>query len=237
MQNPKNPDTALQHEVQNILNGEDQEETLVRKQKALDHELIQMQYCLLKIFDYCSSEIFKNEELSNSIDELAYESQRLLAHEHNWVRCNAAKIISHIIAGLDGSLIGRRLSQIFSENDETKRINLDFIYLNPEYDIKSLVLDLCAQIIPGETAQPMIDEIVKIFLYIATMLRDVPFKVKSELVEPQEDHKESVTKINLNWLMKNIRFLINKEVAKAPHSTSIVSYPYIHIHIFFLNFL
>lgn len=198
------------------------------KQKALDHELIQMQYCLLKIFDYCSAELFKTEELSNLIDELAYESQRLLAHEHNWVRCNAAKIISHIIGSFDFPLIGRKLAQIHSEEDEAKKIKLDFIYLNPEYDIKSLVLDLCAQMIPGDTAQPMIDEIVKIFLYIATMLRDVPFKVKKERdeeeeEEPQEDHKESLTKINLNWLLKNIRFLINKEVAKAPHSTSIVS--------------
>ncbi|GBP09425.1 hypothetical protein EVAR_72079_1 [Eumeta japonica] len=74
--------------------------------------------------------------------------------------------------------------------------------------------------IPGETAQIMIDEIVKIFLYIATMLKDVPFKVKRELEqEDDEDNKESLTKINLNWLMKNIRFLINKEVSKAPHYT------------------
>ncbi|XP_037815969.1 small subunit processome component 20 homolog [Lucilia sericata] len=216
----------LENEVQNILhNDEEQNEAaLLLKQKALDHELIQMQYCLLKIFDYCSEELFKNDEISNLIDELAYESQRLLAHEHNWVRCNAAKIISHIISGFDLPLIGRKLAQIVSEEDEKKRIKMDFIYLNPEYDIKSLVLDLCAQMIPGDTAQPMIDEIVKIFLYVATMLREVPFKVKreveQEVEEVQEDNKESLTKINLNWLMKNIRFLINKEVAKAPHSTS-----------------
>ncbi|XP_065367264.1 small subunit processome component 20 homolog [Calliphora vicina] len=222
---PKNPRINLQHEVQSILHAdvEQDEEILAHIQKALDHEIIQMQYCLLKIFDYCSAELFKNEELSNMMDELAYESQRLLAHEHNWVRCNAAKIISHILSGLDFPLIGRKLSQIVSEEDEAQRIKMDFIYLNPEYDIKSLVLDLCAQMMPGNTAQPMIDEMVKIFLYIATMLRDVPFKVKREVEdeeEPQEDHKESLTKINLNWLMKNIRFLINKEVAKAPHSTS-----------------
>lgn len=187
-----------------------------------------MQYCLLKVFDYCSAELFKNEELSNTIDELAYESQRMLAHEHNWVRCNAAKILSQILSSYDFALIGRKLCQIQSAEDEAKRIKMDFIYLNPEYDIKSLVLDLCAQMIPEETAQIMIDEMVKIFLFIATMLRDVPFKLKRETdAEPeeeiQEDSKESLTKINLNWLVKNIRFLINKEVAKASHSTAIVS--------------
>lgn len=241
LQAAKNSNKSLEHKVNTILQGEqEQEEVLARKQRALDHELIQMQYCLLKIFDYNSIELFNNEELGDAIDELAYESQRLLAHEHNWVRCNAAKILSCIISGFDFGRIGRKLSQIYSAEDDAKSINLDFIYLNPEYDIKSLVLDLCAQMIPGETAQSMIDEIVKIFLYIANMLRDVPFKVKREVEHEEElydDNKESLTKINLNWLMRNIRFLINKEVSKAPHCTTMVILEFLYSFLSNSNFV
>uniref|UniRef100_A0A1I8QDT5 Uncharacterized protein n=1 Tax=Stomoxys calcitrans TaxID=35570 RepID=A0A1I8QDT5_STOCA len=210
----------------NIVLADEQvlEKDLERKQRSLDHEIIQVQYCILKIFEYCSSELFKNSELANSVDELAYQSQRLLAHEHNWVRCNSAKIITHILSSYDFVYIGRKLSHIEIDETTASSIKLDFIYLNPEYDIKSLVLDLCAQMIPGETSQPMIDEIVKIFLYVATMLKDVPFAVETKSKVDDESpalETDSFTNINLSWLMKNIRFLINKEVVKASHSTAV----------------
>ncbi|XP_061393934.1 small subunit processome component 20 homolog, partial [Musca vetustissima] len=218
---------ALEKEVNEVLHDEgfqEEEEEMERKQRSLDHELIQVQYCLLKIFEYCSSELLKTNELTNTVDELAYESQRLLAHDHNWVRCNAAKIIGHILSQYDFDYIGRKLSQTDVEEDSAKKsISLDFIYLNPQYDIKSLILDLCAQMMPGETSQLMIDEIVKIFLYVATMLKDVPFSVKRQNESDdanEEDSKESVAKINLYWLLRQIRFLINKEVVKASHSTN-----------------
>lgn len=218
---------VLEREVNNVLQDEQaQEEELQRKQRSFDHELIQIQYCLLKIFEFCSSELMNNSELMNIVDELAYESQRLLAHEHNWVRCNAAKIITHILSGYDFAYIGQKLSQIEINDNVANSIKFDYIYLNPEYDIKALILDLCAQMIPAETPQPMIDEIVKIFLYVATMLKDVPFTVNGESIEEDEkqnDSKDSLTKINLNWLLRNIRFLINKEVVKAPHCTSMVN--------------
>lgn len=232
---------VLEREVNNVLQDEQaQEEELQRKQRSLDHELIQIQYCLLKIFEFCSSELMNNSELMNTVDELAYESQRLLAHEHNWVRCNAAKIITHILSGYDFAYIGQKLSQIEINDSVANSIKFDYIYLNPEYDIKALILDLCAQMIPAETSQPMIDELVKIFLYVATMLKDVPFTVNGESIEEDEklnDSKDSLTKINLNWLLRNIRFLINKEVVKAPHCTSMVNIyiPQIFLHILFFS--
>uniref|UniRef100_A0A1B0FCE8 Uncharacterized protein n=1 Tax=Glossina morsitans morsitans TaxID=37546 RepID=A0A1B0FCE8_GLOMM len=214
-----------EYEMENLLNDEEREEEIAAlQQKVLDHELIQMQYCILKMFDYCSTEMFSNEELCRLIDELAYESQRLLNHEHIWVRCNAAKILTQILSTYDYTLISRKLQQLSNEQNISNDCRLDFIYLNPEYDIKSLVLDLCAQVIPGDTCENMLDEIVKILLYIATMLKDVPFILKKEVQENngRDDDDENVrTKINLNWLLRNIRYLINKEVTRAPHSITV----------------
>ncbi|XP_052840785.1 LOW QUALITY PROTEIN: small subunit processome component 20 homolog [Drosophila gunungcola] len=204
-----------------LLGGLDNESRLEQQQRKVDHQVIQLQYCLLKIFEHCGECVVSNPELCDTIDELAYGCQRLLGHEHNWVRCNAAKLLTHILAHYDYTYVGQQLSGI--KREEGAEQSLYFIYAQPAEDIKSLVLDLCAQVTPGETAQEMVDELSKILLYIGHMLRDVPFSLKQEkdADEGEGEEREPVNKINLNWLLRNIRFLINKEVAKAPHDTSI----------------
>ncbi|XP_017079026.1 small subunit processome component 20 homolog [Drosophila eugracilis] len=198
-----------------LLGEQDNESRLERHQRRADHQLIQLQYCLLKIFEHCGETLLSNPELSDTIDELAYGSQRLLGHDHNWVRCNAAKILTHILAHFDYAYVGQQLSGIKKEEGTEK--TLYFIYAQPADDIKSLVLDLCAQFTPGETVQEMIDELSKILLYVGQMLRDVPFSLKQE---KDAEESDQINKINLKWLLRNIRFLINKELAKAPHDTS-----------------
>ncbi|XP_062128311.1 small subunit processome component 20 homolog [Drosophila sulfurigaster albostrigata] len=204
-----------------LLADMDPEARLEHQQRCIDHQLIQLQYCLLKIFEHCGEVMLSSEEFAPTVDELAYACQRLLAHEHNWVRCNAAKLLTQILAHYDYDYVGQQLVGVKREHKAEAK-SLEFIYAQPAQDLKSLVLDLCAQVTPGETAQEMIDELVKILLYVAHMLRDVPFSIKQE---PDADADQSdlppAGKINLNWLVRNIRFLINKELAKAPHDTSI----------------
>ncbi|KAH8348777.1 hypothetical protein KR084_010993 [Drosophila pseudotakahashii] len=203
-----------------LLDDLDKESRLEQQQRKADHQLIQLQYCLLKIFEHCGESLLSNPELSDTIDELAYGSQRLLGHDHNWVRCNAAKLLTHILAHYDYTYVGQQLSGV--KREEGAEQTLYFIYGQPAEDIKSLVLDLCAQVVPGDTAQEMIDELSKILLYVGHMLRDVPFSLKQEK-NADEEEREPANKINLSWLLRNIRFLINKEVAKAPHATSVRS--------------
>ncbi|TDG50580.1 hypothetical protein AWZ03_002884 [Drosophila navojoa] len=198
---------------------EDPEALLEQQQRNVDHQVIQLQYCLLKIFEHCGETLMRDEELAPTVDELAYASQRLLGHEHNWIRCNAAKLLTQILSHYDYAYVGQRLLGIKCEKAEDAKV-LEFIYGQPAQDLKSLVLDLCAQVIPGETAQEMIDELVKILLFVAHMLRDVPFSIKQE-EDVAKNEQVPAGKINLNWLVRNIRFLINKEVTKAPHDTRI----------------
>ncbi|EDW01413.1 GH20469 [Drosophila grimshawi] len=192
-----------------------------QQQRNIDHQLIQLQYCLLKIFEHCGEAVITDPELASTVDELAYGSQRLLGHEHNWVRCNAAKMLTQILLHYDYAYVGQQLVGVKREQSEDVK-ELEFIYAQPAQDLKSLVLDLCAQVIPGETAQEMIDEIVKLLLFVAHMLRDVPFSIKQEPTDAEQSEQlPPASKINLNWLVRNIRILINKEVSKAPHDTTI----------------
>ncbi|KAH8370516.1 hypothetical protein KR093_003840 [Drosophila rubida] len=204
-----------------VLADMDPEARLEHQQRSIDHQMIQLEYCLLRIFEHCGEALIANVELAPTVDELAYACQRLLAHEHNWVRCNAAKLLTQILAHYDYDYVGQQLVGVKLEHAADAK-PLEFIYAQPAQDLKSLVLDLCAQVTPGETAQEMIDELVKILLYVAHMLRDVPFSIKQEPVaDASQSELPPAGKINLNWLVRNIRFLINKELAKAPHDTSI----------------
>lgn len=210
-----------------MLAGKDTESLIDDQQRNFDHQLIQLQYCLLKIFEHCGELLIDDQELAHTVDELAYASMRLLGHEHNWVRCNAAKMLTQILTHYDYAYVGQKLVGIKREEAGDEKA-LEFIYTHPAQDLKSLVLDLCAQVTPGETAQEMIDELVKLLLYVAHMLRDVPYNIKQEL--DNEKSQPSTGKVNLHWLVRNIRILINRELTKASHDTSIVS---CKIHIFF----
>lgn len=210
-----------------MLAGKDTESLIDDQQRNFDHQLIQLQYCLLKIFEHCGELLIDDQELAHTVDELAYASMRLLGHEHNWVRCNAAKMLTQILAHYDYAYVGQKLVGIKREEAGDEKA-LEFIYTHPAQDLKSLVLDLCAQVTPGETAQEMIDELVKLLVYVAHMLRDVPYNIKQEL--DNEKSQPSTGKVNLHWLVRNIRILINRELTKASHDTSIVS---CKIHNFF----
>ncbi|XP_055858759.1 small subunit processome component 20 homolog [Episyrphus balteatus] len=213
--NGKNGKNGRKFKPPPALTEEEIELIEARKQREIDHELIQMQNCILKILEYCPNVLTK-EEFNLSIDEMAYESQKLLGYEHEWARVNSAKISAIVLSTYDFPLVG----QIITKTAKKAENQRDYIYLNPESDIKSLVLDLCAQVVPGETNPQMMEEIVKVFLFVANMLRDVPFdgvKIKKEEHE-DDDAENDRSKINLAWLVKNMRFLANKELAMASHS-------------------
>uniref|UniRef100_A0A1B0AB85 Uncharacterized protein n=1 Tax=Glossina pallidipes TaxID=7398 RepID=A0A1B0AB85_GLOPL len=99
------------------------------------------------------------------------------------------------------------IGNMMRKDTDSEVSSLYFTCFNPENDIKSLVLDLCAQVIPGDTNENMIDEIVKILLYIATMLKDVPFMLKKEVKGNNgldDDDGNIGMKINLSWLLHEI---------------------------------
>jgi len=186
-----------------------------QKQKAIDHELIQIQNCILKILEYCSEELFNNGDLNSTVDEMAYESQKLLGYEHDWVRLNSIKILSYVFSHIDCDLIGKLLLK----QAEVNETNLTFLHMTPESDLKSLLLDLCAQMIPDQTSESMTEEIMKIFLLAANILKIVPLKnIKKEKEEIVEVNGVDYCSINLNWLVRRMRYIVQAELSKAPHS-------------------
>lgn len=191
-------------------------------QRILDHQTIQLQNTLIKILETYDNVIVQQPQY---IDQLAYESQKLLAHEHNWVRLNALKTLQIIIKHIDPDDI----NNIFA-NGECQPAHLSYIYADPEQALKSLTLDLCAQLIPAQTDSEMASEVTKILLFVANMLKGIrfeqPFEADNQEDEEDVEFTESKFKskrmLNLPWLLRRLRYVIHAEVAKAPQSIILV---------------
>lgn len=207
-----NPDSDDEMEVEQ----KDHDET----QRLLDHQTIQIQNTVLKIIETYDNVISDHAQY---VDELAYKSQRLLAHEHIWVRLNVLKTLQIILQHIDVDEIHRAFV-----NDERSKSDLSFIHSNPEQELKSLTLDLCAQLIPDQTDNEMAQGVTTILLLIANMLKDIPYgdAATTKQDDDQDDEEPETTvrrSINLPWLLRRLRYVVHAEVAKAPQSTVLVS--------------
>ncbi|KAJ6643478.1 Small subunit processome component 20 like [Pseudolycoriella hygida] len=173
-----------------------------QKERSKDHQIIQVTNAILKILEDYQS---KMSDFLEHVDQLAYEAQKLLGYEHVWVRINAAKILGFILSQIDLE----QLKACFSD-ENAQDTELKFLYSNPSTELKSLSLDLCAQLIPDATDEEMADEVIKNLLYVANMIKDIP-------LEKQSADEEQI--INLHWLIRRMRYVIHAEVAKVPHIT------------------
>lgn len=222
----------------------EESETGLWLQKARDHQLIQLLNFTAKLLEK-HPEILRQDAYVGDVDELAYVCQKLLAYEHAWVRFNAAKVIGHILQAIDFESLRTKLANEMSggvdemeedaEGCKTERL---YLYSNPQSEIKSLALDLCAQLRADSADAEMAEEVMKNLLIIAVILRDVPLNVtttavgdgKQEEEEAEEDEGKqqqqlrSATKsLNLIWLIRRVNYIANSEVIHAPHAIVLVS--------------
>lgn len=199
-----------------LVNDNEKEMQEAEKQRSVDHQLIQVQNTLLKMFERHQTAFVKYPQY---VDELAYESQKLLAYEHVWVRLNALRALQLILQLIDCDEMHRLLTEAQHTKDES--IEFDFLYGNPEQEIKALTLDLCAQLLPDETDKEMADAVTANLLFVANMLKDVPFGNTKKDDDRDDDEASECAKdkrkVNLAWLLRRMRYVIHAEVAKAPH--------------------
>lgn len=217
-------------------------------QKARDHQLIQLLNFTARLFEK-HGEMLKQERFTGDVDELAYVSQKLLAYEHAWVRFNACKVIGRILQSIDFELLrdylgeelngrhdaaaggggadGEEEGESGDMQQSTKRL---YLYSNPQSEIKSLVLDLCAQLRPDSADADMAEEVMKNLLIIAVILRDVPLNVVSregeeedEQQQQQQNERTATKSLNLIWLIRRVNYIANSEVIHTPHAILLVS--------------
>lgn len=106
------------------------------------------------------------------------------------------------------------------ENDEEHQEG--YIYSNPVDTLKSLILDLIAQLYPDMTFEELADQVVKNLIFIAKILKSMK---KSGVQCDKQDDKNTAkdnNNLSLSWLIRRLRKAVNVEITQAPKSTSVV---------------
>ncbi|CAK9797535.1 Small subunit processome component 20 homolog [Anthophora quadrimaculata] len=184
-------------------------------ERMRDHHMFQVLQLLLKISANCTA-FLKKEEYKEAVRSFAEYSQSLLAHPHSWVRLAASQMIGFILATLDVDKIIDLL-----ENPEKCETEISYIYHDPITTIKSLTLDLIAQLQPDLMLEDLGDQSVKNLIFIARILKSV------KSVNSNSDNQEEAIKdtekyqLSLPWLVRKLRKSVNVEIAQAPKSITV----------------
>lgn len=167
------------------------------KDRVRDHQLFQVLQMLLKLCAQCPSFLKQTKE----IEFFATHVQTLLAHPHEWVRLSAAQFLGFVSSVIDVN----HLSELLLQN---KTDEVGYLCNSPSNSIKSLALDLCAQLQPGIIKEDLAQQVIKNLVFVARVLQKIPI-----------NNTESNQKLNLLWLTKRMRKIVNMEVVVAPTST------------------
>lgn len=180
------------------LNKNDKSEDDEDQERVKDHHIFQVLQLLLKLCIHYPS-FLRNNEL---ISDLSVHIQTLLAYPHDWVRLSAAQFLGYVLSSIDVEELNNLL--LTNESKES-----GYLYSDPENTLKSLSLDLCAQLNPSGTNSNLAEQVIKNLIFVAKVLQNLPVKIVD------------TNKINLLWLTKRMRKIINSEIVENPTSTII----------------
>ena len=194
-------------------NGADDDEEKERKkresQKMHDHHVYQVLQLVLKISEHCPGWM-ERRDLAACACNLTEHCQNLLGHPHEWVRLAAAQFLTTILSSIDASALGEAASKVGDAEDE----KLGYFKTDTRQRLKSLTLDLAAQLVPGaEVREELLMQVVKNLVILADVFKDV---------KPLNE-ADRTDGICLMWLVRRMRKAVNMEIVKAPTSTLVVS--------------
>ena len=114
------------------------------------------------------------------------------------------------------------------DNPEECEKENGFLYSDPMETLRSLSLDLAAQLQPDMQFEELADQVVKNLIFVARVLKNLKTEYRGEIKKNEEsvENEElghSVENISILWLIRRMRKCVNVEVTQAPKSTSVVS--------------
>lgn len=80
----------------------------------------------------------------------------LLAHPHEWVRLAAAQLLGHVFSSLNARKVAVAVA---SRHHCISREECGYFYHDTRQRIKSLVLDLCAQLQPSDVGAELVEQV------------------------------------------------------------------------------
>ncbi|XP_043287121.1 small subunit processome component 20 homolog [Venturia canescens] len=189
-------------------------------ERMKDHHLFQVLQLCLKISANCPI-LFKNEKYEDSVRSLAEYSQSLLAHPHLWVRLAATQLIGFVLAGLNEQKILHLL-----ENPKDVVNENGYLYSDPIETLRSLSLDLAAQLQPDMEFEELADQVVKNLVFVARVMKSLKIessdaRKRKDESAPENEEPAHNADISILWLLRRLRKYVNIEITQAPKSTSV----------------
>uniref|UniRef100_A0A182YJ35 DRIM domain-containing protein n=1 Tax=Anopheles stephensi TaxID=30069 RepID=A0A182YJ35_ANOST len=215
--------------------------TLLHGDPWADHLIIQTLNFFEELLRLYPAMVSAAPQYSDTVDSLAYTVQSLLSSAHQWVRIGALKVLHQIMNELDYDAIHERIKHVLAQRKKRRRSSegeqdemeaddgggggLDneeggtvpsgvkqFLFGNPLRDCKTLTLDLCAQLTPNSGMVSENDDeaaalVTQLLFLVANVLRAVPL----------ENEKVSSKKVNLYWLVRRVRYIMQSEIVRTPH--------------------
>lgn len=126
-------------------------------------------------------------------------------------------MLGFILAALDENKIIDLLEH--PEKCETETV---YMYSDPTTVIRSLTLDLIAQLQPDMTLESLADQSVKNLIFIARILKSVNTPNITTADEDEEVKNNDKSQLSLPWLVRRLRKTVNVEIAQYPKSTTVV---------------
>lgn len=181
-------------------------------QRMRDHHLFQVLQLLLKLCVACPTFLTRTEQ----IEDFAKYAQSFLGYDHQWVRLAAAQFIGFVMTKLNTEYIAK----LYLKN----KTEPGYLSSMPREDIKSLTLDLCAQLQVDNVNEQIVEQAVKNLIFVARILKELPLTKDS--LKDEDDEDENVTgnqRINLIWLVRRLRKVVFAEISQTPTVNVLVS--------------
>lgn len=195
-----------------------------QKEIMKDHLLFQVLQTLLKICEHCPS-FLKSSDWKYEVEGFAENAKLLLSHEHEWVRLGAAQFLGFVFGSLDPKKLAfKACRRIDNEDDENYN---GYGFLNSPGKLRSLILDLSAQLQPVEISNDFVEQVVKDLVYLARVLKYIEEKDVAEDItftseqQMSDDEEQPKSKLSLVWMIRRMRRISNNEIIHSPQSTTL----------------
>ncbi|KAG5868691.1 hypothetical protein JTB14_031637 [Gonioctena quinquepunctata] len=161
-------------------------------QRTRDHHLFQVLQLLLKLCSNCPTFLKQRDVIEN----VSAHAQSLLSYPHDWVRLAAAQFLGYVLSTIDIEKLANLVLSNESSDD-------GYLFSDPIKSLKSLTLDLCDQLQPSGIKSDLAEQVIKNLIFVAKVLQHIPI-----------ENGEDGNKLNLLWLAKRLRKIVNTEIVE-----------------------
>ncbi|XP_014242650.1 small subunit processome component 20 homolog [Cimex lectularius] len=185
-----------------LLKKEENETDLSEDERMKDHLLFQVLSMLVKISTTCSK-FLKDPKYTSHLEIIAENTVGLLAYPHEWVRELAVQLLNIIVRMVPPSTVANAANDPSMEKE-------GFLLSNTKSKVKSLILDLIAQIVPNEASnEKYLLQCMKLLVYLACVVKEIK----------KSDESRNEENLSLSWLIWRVRRSMNIEISQHPTST------------------